>query len=87
MPQPFTHLGKPYICQRIPIDARLQMQDAGFEQLADFVIEVRASQFVLPITPPAEQDVIFLGDVEYRIASAKPDQAGVVITYALKSNT
>ncbi len=83
----FIHAGKSYVGQRTPIAGRLQMQDPGFEQLFDFTLEVRTSQFVSPCTPPNEQDVILIDDAEYRVASVTPDQAGVVITYALKSNT
>jgi len=83
----FTFEGKPYIAQRTPIAGRLEMQDPGYEQLFDFTMEVRTAQFSASCRPPQEEDVILIGDNEYRIASATPDQANVVITYALKSNT
>lgn len=86
-PLVFRYLGKEYVGQRTPIIDKMVMDDAGFLPGFDFEMDVRASQFVSPLTPPNNSDVIEIGDTKYRIASTTPDQYGIVIRYTVKEES
>lgn len=79
--------GASFIGQRMPILAKLAMTDAGFELDHDFAMEVRSSQFVAPLRPPANTETIQIGDTEFRIVASSPDQFGIVTHYAVKQST
>ena len=86
MPTTFTFGGTDYTGSIGSVIDTKRMEDDGYTPGLDTMLVVRLSVFGNN-TPPANEGLIVIGTITYRVKSIERSQCGLIVTYGLAKST